>query len=276
MPAAATGSAEADDALLRIAENLVGEALFLRGFYYSNNLVYDADGRLEGLPQSGSRTADWTLSGINILKATRKGADAIELDGVRVAIRYNPDAHEFQRHPLTDDKVKVVLHLAFPPTGAGTVAAASLAPVVLRLRGALANIFAIGIDPALQRSMPPLWRHYFDPSLPWPATSANDPLVRQPIYNLAPIPPAPNQPGDIVAPRLIHQVASEYTPPARHDNVKGQVQLRMVVDAEGMPQRIAVTRPLGYGLELQADEAMRQWRFSPGTQGGKPVATGIL
>lgn len=54
------------------------------------------------------------------------------------------------------------------------------------------------------------------------------------------------------------------------------MQLRLVVDASGVPQRISVARPLGYGLDADAVEAMRKWRFAPGTRAGNAVVTGVL
>jgi TonB family protein len=49
----------------------------------------------------------------------------------------------------------------------------------------------------------------------------------------------------------------------------------LVVDSTGAPLRIAIVRPLGYGLDANAVEAMRRWRFTPGIRGGEPVATGV-
>ena len=251
---------------LAAAGNLIGKALFLRGFYASNTLAYDASGKVEGAP----RPTDWTLAAINVLKATRQGPDALELEGVRVAIRYNPDAHEFQRHPLNDEKMKLLIKLA--PAGARGPDPASSpdpAPSSRQLPAAFAAIFAIGIDPALQRSMPPLWRHYFDPNLPWPP----DPLTAETIY---PMFGQPDQPKDVTPPVLAHKTDAGFTDAARHDTVKGQVQLRMVVDADGVPQRIFVTRPLGYGLEQRAAESLAKDRFNPAQRAGKPVAAAIV
>ena len=256
-PAPPPPGAAPTDPDLAAAENLIGKALFLRGFYVSNNLAYDASGKVEGAP----RPTDWTLAAINVLKATRQGPDALELEGVRVAIRYNPDAHEFQRHPLNNEKMKLLIQLA--PRGADP------APDSRQLPATLAAIFAIGIDPALQRSMPPLWRHYFDPNLPWPP----DRLTAETIY---PMFGQPDQPKDVTPPVLAHKTDAGFTDAARHDTVKGQVQLRMVVDADGVPQRIFVTRPLGYGLEERAAEALAKDRFNPAQRAAKPVAAAIV
>jgi len=288
-PAPATGVAQAGspaqpslpaDPALTTAENLIGKALFLRGSYAPNNLAYDATGRVEGTPKA----TDWTLAAVNILKATRRAPDTIELEGVRVAIRYNPDAHEFQRHALNDEKMKLLIQI-LPGDADAT----------RQINAAFAAIFSIGIDPALQRSMPPLWRHYFDPTLPWsttipsPSSNANpgagaitesssppDPLASQTIYPIPPLPPLPGPPAQIVPPVLTHQTSSQYTSAARNDKVQGTVQLRLVVDAQGTPQRIAVNHPLGYGLDQQAAEAVAKWRFSPALRAGQPVASTIL
>ena len=241
------------DAEVAAASRLVGKALFLRGFYLNNDLTYDAAGRVQGLPKAG----DWTVAAMNVLKAERRGADEIELDGVRVAIRYNPDAHEFQRHALNDEKMRLVVK-GLAGKDAGTAK---------QLEGAFAAMFSVGIDPALQRSMPDYWRHYFDPALPWP----EDGLRGQTIYALY----AADSAKDVTAPKVEHRVEAKYGDFAVRDKVQGVLQLRLVVDSTGTPLRIAISRPLGYGLDAGAVEAMRKWRFSPGTRGGEPVATGV-
>ena len=91
-----------NDTVLDAADALVGRALFLRGLYLANDLSFDATGRISG----GPKTGDWTLAGVNVLKVDRRGPKTIELDGVRVAIRYNTDNHQFERHPQNDEKMK--------------------------------------------------------------------------------------------------------------------------------------------------------------------------
>jgi TonB family protein len=249
------------DPVLTAADGLIGEALFLRGFYTADALAYDATGILQG---PAPRPADWTLSAINILKATRQGSDAVELEGVRAAIRYNPDAHEFQRHPQNIEKVRVFVRLADPGPNIDATAAAH------QLRAAFAAIFAIGIDPALQRSMPPLWSHFFDPSLAWPPDS----LTGQTIYPL--FGGQPGQPQDVTPPVVAHRVDPQFTDAAARDRVTGPMQLRIVVDARGLVQHIVVAHPLGYGLEQQAADAVAKWRFDPATRQGQPVASAIV
>jgi TonB family protein len=232
------------------ASLLVGKALFLRGFYLSNELAYDAAGRVEGTPKVG----DWTVAAVNVLKAERRGADEIELDGVRVAIRLNFDSHEFQRHPLNDEKMRLRVKVAGD---------------VKTLEEAFAAMFSVGIDPGLQRAMPDYWRHYFDPALGWP----EDALNGQTIYSLV---GAGDQAKDVTAPKVEHRVDARYGDFAARDKVQGATLLRMVVDSTGTPQRIAIARPLGYGLDASAVEAMTKWRFSPAMRAEAPVAAGVV
>src|SRR5260370_38742328 len=93
----------AGDEGLTAASLLIGKALFLRGFYLSNELTFDADGRVQGTPKVG----DWTVAAVNVLKVERRGAGEIELDGGRGAIRNNTDGHGFQRQALNDKKRRV-------------------------------------------------------------------------------------------------------------------------------------------------------------------------
>jgi protein TonB len=70
---------------------------------------------------------------------------------------------------------------------------------------------------------------------------------------------------------VIFQVAPVYSEEAKAAKYQGEVWLRVVVDTNGIPTDIKVTRGLGLGLDEKAIEAVRQWRFKPGTKDGQPV-----
>ncbi len=238
------------DPQMRLAGLLVGKALFLRGFYLNNDLSFDPAGRVVGTPKVG----DWTLAAVNILKVERRGPEEIELDGVRAAIRYNADAHEFQRHPLNDEKMKILVADSGDLRG---------------FEAAVAAIFSVGIDPGLQRAMPEFWRHYFDPNLAWPQDSLSEQTMYA-LYGQA------DQPKDVTPPKVEHRTDAGFTNFAERDRVQGALLLGIFVDEEGVPHRISVARPLGYGLDERAVEAVAKWRFTPGMRDGKPVATGVV
>jgi TonB family protein len=78
--------------------------------------------------------------------------------------------------------------------------------------------------------------------------------------------------GGVTAPKLLKKVEPEYSEEARKAKFQGTVVLRVIVDAEGNPRDIEVSRPLGLGLDEKAIEAVMKWRFSPGYKDGKAVA----
>ena len=83
----------------------------------------------------------------------------------------------------------------------------------------------------------------------------------------------PYRPGSgIDPPRLVREVTPDYTEDARKRGIEGEVLLEIVVGAEGDVIDVRVLRRLGAGLDERAEEAVRQWRFSPARRLGTPVA----
>ena len=67
----------------------------------------------------------------------------------------------------------------------------------------------------------------------------------------------------------------EYSEEARKAKYQGTVVLWMIVDPNGSPRDVRVTRSLGMGLDQKAIEAVRKWKFEPAMKDGKPVAVQI-
>lgn len=82
--------------------------------------------------------------------------------------------------------------------------------------------------------------------------------------------------GPISTPVAVKKSEPEYTAEARFLKIQGTVEIRLVVDPQGIPRDISLLRSLGYGLDEQAVHAVRQWRFQPGAmEGGGVVPTAI-
>jgi protein TonB len=79
--------------------------------------------------------------------------------------------------------------------------------------------------------------------------------------------------GGVKGPVIIYQPEPEFSEEARKAKFQGVVTVSIIVDAQGRPQNVHVTRGVGMGLDEKAMEAVRQYRFKPGTENGKPVAT---
>ena len=109
----------------------------------------------------------------------------------------------------------------------------------------------------------------------------------------APPPPAPTRPPPPVEepaaepepeifelvenmPELIGGLAGlqsriQYPELARRMGIEGRVFVQFVVDEQGRPSNVRIARGIGGGCDEAAVEAVRQSRFTPGRQRGRPV-----
>ncbi len=77
--------------------------------------------------------------------------------------------------------------------------------------------------------------------------------------------------GGVSPPVAIYSPEPEYSDEARRAKYAGIVVVSLIVDAQGLPQRVRVIRALGMGLDEKAVEAVRQYKFKPAMFQGKPV-----
>ena len=104
-----------------------------------------------------------------------------------------------------------------------------------------------------------------------PERSSFDPALSQGrVYD-------PGQPG-VTAPVLVQRVPARYPPEAQTRRLQGTVVVRCVVEPDGTVSAATVTRSIDpeYGLDVEAVNAVRQWRFEPGRRDGQPVRVAAL
>ena len=77
--------------------------------------------------------------------------------------------------------------------------------------------------------------------------------------------------GGVTAPTLLSKIEPEYSEEARKAKHQGTVTLYIQVDPSGRAINMKVMHSLGLGLDEKAMEAVKKWRFKPGTKDGKPV-----
>lgn len=77
--------------------------------------------------------------------------------------------------------------------------------------------------------------------------------------------------GNVKAPHVIHRIDPEYTEVARKGRVSGIVVVEAIIDRQGNVDRVRVIKGLPLGLSDAAADAVRKWKFKPGTMGGQPV-----
>ncbi len=82
----------------------------------------------------------------------------------------------------------------------------------------------------------------------------------------------PYRPGaGITPPAIVREVRPDYTEEARRRGLSGDVELEIVVRADGSVGNVRLLRGLGSGLDQRAIDAVKQWRFSPARRFGTPV-----
>ena len=65
---------------------------------------------------------------------------------------------------------------------------------------------------------------------------------------------------------MIYAVDPEFSDEARRAKFQGMCVVTLIVDAQGNPQNLRVSRTLGMGLDEKAMEAVRQYKFKPAIQ----------
>jgi periplasmic protein TonB len=77
--------------------------------------------------------------------------------------------------------------------------------------------------------------------------------------------------GGVSPPVVLFAPEPEFSEEARKAKVAGNVLVYLQVDATGKPTHVRVLRGIGLGLDEKAMEAVRQYKFKPAMENGKPV-----
>jgi periplasmic protein TonB len=77
--------------------------------------------------------------------------------------------------------------------------------------------------------------------------------------------------GGVSAPVLTFQVDPEFSEEARKAKFMGVVTVNLWVDDKGNPTHVRVLRGVGMGLDEKAVAAVKQYKFKPAMEAGKPV-----
>ena len=67
-----------------------------------------------------------------------------------------------------------------------------------------------------------------------------------------------------------------YTPEAKAAKIQGTVVMQAVVAADGSVSDVKIKRPLDKGLDANALNTIKGWKFHPAMKAGKPVACIVL
>jgi TonB family protein len=77
--------------------------------------------------------------------------------------------------------------------------------------------------------------------------------------------------GDVKPPKLVHYVEPQFSPSAKEAYVEGTVKISTVVTTDGIATQFRIVSGLNSEEDKTAVEALKQWKFQPGTKAGQPV-----
>ncbi len=97
--------------------------------------------------------------------------------------------------------------------------------------------------------------------------SGDDQSADARIYNVG---------GNISAPVVLKSMEAKFSDEARRAKYQGVCVISLIVDAQGKPQNAKVIRPVGMGLDANALEAVRKYKFKPAMKNGKTPVPVII
>jgi TonB family protein len=77
------------------------------------------------------------------------------------------------------------------------------------------------------------------------------------------------------APQVVGRTDPQYSEEARIARLSGTIRFYLVVGEDGTVRDARAGNALGLGLDEKAMEAIRTWRFKPGTKDGVPVPVAV-
>ena len=188
-----------------------------------------------GKPLNPPPAGPWLTYGGIYVQNLKLSSNVLRLEGMRVGFGVDKKGEQIQI--ALGNSMRVELHLDQPIKSvdeAGEV---------------LARVFQAGAT--LEQAKPEIRR-------------ADDSTAGETIYSVKKDGASP--------PRATYTPEPDFSEAARKAGFQGMVILKIVVDKRGDVARIKLDRGLGYGLDENAMEALKVWRFTPATKDGQPVA----
>jgi TonB family protein len=136
--------------------------------------------------------------------------------------------------------------------------AVSPAHSAMVMNKALNSIFANDIDPVMMSHLPEYWQEYFTSKSQHRQYMPKDASIKVVSEGMTP-------------PRVLNSIDPSSNEYAQKYGIAGMELLRTVVDATGVPRQMAIERPIGFGLDEKAVEAIKNSHFTPATVNGQPV-----
>jgi TonB family protein len=261
--AAAAMGADLQSAGQAAAERLIGKQMFLRGFWASENLKFDAKGQIEA---AAAETVPFTESGIDV-RSVRVNGDSLVIEGQRMALEFLPN-DEIRRVPAKTEQDPGAISMEIQGDGSGN------------FDHALDAVFAKDLA-TLAPSLPSYWQAYaMQHFLP---VSSGAKLERESFTSESAVSvgftpeekSAMHVGGEVKPPTLIRTYNPTFTDLANAQKFTGNVKLYLWFDKDGKVSHVSVAQPAGLGLDEAAIAAVQQYQFQPATLNGNAVTVDL-
>lgn len=289
-------------------QQLEGKTFYLRGGWLDNNLHFNDHGQLDGSSPRASYTLslvqitrvhldkhhlqlEGIRYGLHFLGAAPfedQAVDRVRLTTKKKPLRITIDREQVvvpkKKKPSREDKRKKPVSTSQSTAGPGQAPSESLPaqiaavdaaapPAVMQLganvttsqavankalRDAVDAVFASGIDPRMIATLPAYWQLYYKDVAAKTNFRPSDPdVLRQSQVDKKA--------------RLVSIIDPPSNDFAQKNGVAGMSMYHVVVEPDGKAGEIAIGRPIGFGLDESAVDAIRKAKFDPAIRGGKAV-----
>ena len=266
-------SGHASDAEKRLRDEYLGKRLVIRGFYTGDRLHYDSSGNEIGSATNG----DWISDGLVLVRDIHLSRHHLTVEAKRLLI-VELDEKEFQL--ATEDQKDLPNLKIESDLKDDSQADATFAKIFLIGHDSLADFVANYWKPCVREaaSGDGTGLRFSPDLLAIPGITAeshqiqNDAATEKAEFDCKT--KFTHRKGEFA--RVIHQVAPQFSEAARAAKYEGTVTLKLVVDENGTPRYIRVTKPIGHGLDEEAMRAVKQWVFAPLEKEGNSAPTDIV
>lgn len=245
-------AAHADTLRDELNHHYKNHILALRSPFTARDQKFDSAGQ----PLNARPNGSWLLYGGILVEKLNLSPDSLRLEGHRAAY-YIDKKNGMPSHVIYDKGQRIEVHLDRPLN--------SLADAQTILN----RVFYFEGDAAEHTK--PEFRRADDNTPEDQIFHVSKRAFRQPGDN-TPETAADSDKNIVLPPRPTYTPEPEYSVQARNAKYQGTVVLDIVIDKTGRISRIRLARALGMGLDENAMEGVKGWRFNPAIRNGQPVA----
>jgi len=265
----------------QLRDQYQGKTFLLRGFYTGDRLRYDATAS----PVGAATVGEWTVDGFVQLYDVRISDSTLKIRARRMTVSVERNGFQFhvegnsKKHNKGPKKSEALeIEVALPQVNSSAE----------EVDAALSKVFLTGQDNFVDL-VPDYWKFCVAQGLAGKSENcrfspdlAAVPGVTSPISGNSSAEVTGSTAGGVSRlgrgvspPRLIYQQEPEFSESARQAKYHGVVTLGLVVNDEGLPTKIHIVSPLGFGLDAKAVQAVKTWRFKPAEKDSHPVPAEI-